>query len=278
MPKEKTATSRTQKELLTSAVLGGALGAGSYVMASDLGIPSALGLDRLAEIDVLWALLVVAPLSAWLFVSRFRFVLLGLCVFVALLFLSVALTRMWNPLLQSWPLAKAQDFPPYSSTFPDVDAVIVLSSSLMGRGVRDGSGFTRTMAALPWVGRVPVFLTRLPGEHSRGDATFQYIETLKPAAPIQILSSGLSTADEAANLREVTGTVELKLGVITTPIHSRRAVETFRSAGFEVVPIIAPERYYDLEKLARPTDRVRAFRDWLPELTASILYRLRGSL
>ncbi|MFN7171938.1 MAG: YdcF family protein [Fimbriimonadaceae bacterium] len=276
MQAEETATTPTNKEVLTSIVLGGVLGAGTYVMASNLGIPSALGLDRLAEIDPLWALLVVVPLCAWIFVSKFRFILLGMCAFVTLLFISVALTRIWNPLIQSWPLADAQEFPPFSSTFPEVDAVLVLSSSLSGPGVRDSAGFTRTMAAAPWVGRVPVFLTRLPEEQAGGDATFRYLETLKPGSPVMLIPSGSSTADEAANLREATETDQLKIGVVTTPIHSRRAVETFRKAGFEVVPIIAPERYYDIQELTRPTDRVRAFRDWLPELTASILYRIRG--
>ena len=70
-----------------------------------------------------------------------------------------------------------------------------------------------------------------------------------------------------------------RVGVVTSPIHTRRACATFEAVGFEVTCLAARAREHDgipLQQL--PRDRMVIFGEWIYEVAATAEYSIRGWL
>jgi uncharacterized SAM-binding protein YcdF (DUF218 family) len=89
-----------------------------------------------------------------------------------------------------------------------------------------------------------------------------------------------NTHDEALAVARLLRERGLRGGVllVTSPLHTRRGAATFAAAGVEVRAVPAIETSYDLDELATPDDRLRAFGAAAHERIGLLVYRWRGWL
>jgi uncharacterized SAM-binding protein YcdF (DUF218 family) len=165
------------------------------------------------------------------------------------------------------------------------DAVVVLSG-LITRDGRIGEGALSRLVGGVEVIRAGVsselVLTRLTERHgqqvlrSDGDQT-ALTRRLVPSARLHLVGPVGSTRAEAVAVADLAGRERWhRVVLITAPIHSRRACATFERAGLTVSCHPAEERKFAVESLPSPGDRIPAFREWLYERVAWVVYRWRG--
>lgn len=253
------------------ALFSATLAAFAAIVAHRLGFWTALGFDRLFGIPPEHFAWVGLVLGALLGLGRFRklvFVWSGLCL---LTYMLVAFTPLVERPIRTWLLAK--DPAP-------ADAIVVLSSDVTDEGRLDRVSLERFEKGLELLSQdfSQTFLTTrtkstLPSGRDDRRRILNYLEKSAEWIEVGPVSSTRDEALQVAGLSERKGWTRVLL--VTSPLHMRRAASAFRTAGVPVVPVPAAERGYSLT-LRKPSDRLDAFRDWLPEWTGMLYYQLRG--
>ncbi len=166
------------------------------------------------------------------------------------------------------------------------DVIVVLGAGIhCGSGQLDGTSVARTTKGLSlWKAGFAPEMTVSDADASivgagcpsEGKATVDFIETIlgQNGPPVRVLAHMRSTRTEAraiAKLQEEKNWNTVM--VVTSPTHTRRALDTFRKAGVNAFVVAADEPNFDL-KFNRPADRLRAFAPVLRELAGMIKYRL----
>lgn len=226
-------------------------------------------------------LLLFAMIGLFVGATRFRLFTLVLFQLTAALILGIALTPISSYLGEHWV---RRDTPPTGS----VDAVIALSGSLNPDTTISGEALDHLITALELIhsrrSRVLVTTTKavlFPSGAVNSYADQSRILTLFPEGIEWLRTSPtVSTHDEAlkaANILLPQGLTHV--AVIASPMHSRRACETFERAGFSVACV--PARLRGLGGLPvspGPRERLAIFGDLIYESSALVEYSLRGWL
>jgi uncharacterized SAM-binding protein YcdF (DUF218 family) len=166
-----------------------------------------------------------------------------------------------------------------------VDAIAVLSAGLTPDGMMRSETLDRLLTGLGLakhgVGRALLISRerRSFGQKFVSDSADQQslLSLIQPSAQVIFVDSVLTTRDEAQRMKAIARTHGwLKIAVVTSPMHSRRACATFEAVGFNVVCVPAAVRGSGLYEGSSAEDRLRAFRSWLYETFATSSYRRRG--
>jgi uncharacterized SAM-binding protein YcdF (DUF218 family) len=168
-----------------------------------------------------------------------------------------------------------------------LDAVVVLSADVNRAGAMNAPGVERLLAGLEVMRRNQArrlittrIVNRDDGPPVTSDSDQAAIIGLTPdSAKWVLLNSVYNTHDEALEVQRLLGASRASgasVGVVTSPMHSRRACAVFESVGLTVVCLPSPGRGYAVNELHRPRARLDAFHDYLYERLAMIEYRARG--
>lgn len=250
--------------------MGAIAGALTFVTADRLGLVTAVGIERLLDLDEGWLFWIAALTGGGIAMSRARGLVVGLAGLVCLLYALVAFTPLFTPLVAGWAVHVA----PRAA-----DAIVVLSSDVTEDGHLSENGTTRLLAglALARAGYAPLLVRTdisPPRPDDTGDA-----RALAAGTEVELALVGpvASTHDEAVATAELARARGLhRVIVVTQPMHERRAAAAFRAVGLEVIASSSPERGYSLPALPTSRDRVLAFHDWITERSAWALYSMRG--
>jgi len=250
----------------------------AWVMAGELGIL------RLVGVPELWSLWVAAPVGA--VVGRWRPAVPRTLAAMLVVVLVVVVSTPVAPALVAGRIRR--DVPPTARTpdLPhDVDAVAVLSADVLSNGLVTERGIDRLLAGVAWAQALdrPLLLSvvRQPREGSvSSEADQRRIAALAGrTTDVVFVDSVRATRDEAVRMTAVARRRGWRrLLVVTSPSHSRRTCAAFERAGARVTCAPAPAREYALDgprPVAGARERLRAFRDWLYELTGWWSYRAR---
>ena len=97
--------------------------------------------------------------------------------------------------------------------------------------------------------------------------------------PVFYIDSAKSTRDEALRVKRLAaGKSWSRIGLVTSPLHSRRACGTFEAVGFAVTCLPGGFREGALSNLDDDDDRMRAFKGWFYEFAGTTKYRMSGWL
>jgi uncharacterized SAM-binding protein YcdF (DUF218 family) len=247
----------------------GVLAATSFVMAD---IPLIHGEHSIALI-VLGALggAAVGLFDVWGFAG-------WTAVVLALATVLIALTPMTSGLVEPWVRADPMPERP-------LDAIVVLSADVNRAGVLNVQGVERLISGVKLLraGRAPLIVTTRivnadGGPPITSDADQRsLIELGSDTSHWRVVPRVRSTREEALRVSELLKpAASHTIGLVTSPMHTRRACATFEAVGFHVVCIPSESRYYPIHALYRPMSRFHAFFDWGYERLGMIEYRSRG--
>lgn len=167
----------------------------------------------------------------------------------------------------------------------DVDAVVVLSSSLSNDELLDQQGTDRLLTALELVktkGAKALIVTGLAMKGSENELYSvhdqQRLFRLSEAR-VELISTPpvVNTRNEAVQSAAIARRRGwTKVALVTSPFHTRRACATFEKQGLLVYCVPALSRDVASRTLRNGSDRLRAFQLWLYESLAMSEYRRRG--
>ena len=253
---------------------GAVLGALTFVAARALGLPFAL---HLYQFELFW---VSTLLGAVLFVTPLRraaWIIAGIMVATIVL---VAYTPIMTPAVRGKVRADPLE---------RVDAVVVLASSVNDDSLISEEGVDRLLTGLALardsriVGdgpRVPIVLTTVMQERGRragsiGDQR-RLLSLIGGGVPVLWTPAVYSTRDEAMETRRLaTREGWVRVAVVTSPVHTKRACAAFERVGLDVVCVPARTRQFAVRALSKPSDRLHAFRYWFYETAGTMYYKLR---
>ncbi len=160
-------------------------------------------------------------------------------------------------------------------------AVVVLSSDIFENGEPNGTAHLRLLRAFELIQQGSaqhLVMTQLPSPAPSYEPSVQrQLRSLRISATVVALGRVANTHDEAVLVSALAREREWdKVLLVSQPWHMRRAAAAFRKAGIAVIEAPCVEGSYDLESLAKPGDRLHAFRDWLHEVIGMQVYRMRG--
>ena len=168
----------------------------------------------------------------------------------------------------------------------NADVIVVLGAGIhCGSGQLDATSVARTTKGLSlWKAGFAPEMTVSDGDASilgascpsQGQATIAFIEAMlgSNGPPIRVLAHMRTTRTEARAIAKLQKAKNWNtVMVVTSPTHTRRALDTFRKAGVNAFVVAADEPNFDL-KFNRPADRLRAFAPVLRELAGMVKYRL----
>lgn len=177
------------------------------------------------------------------------------------------------------PLVRRDSLPPV------LDAVVVLSGGTTADQMMGSATLDRllTGAELARAGRTRALVLSRE-EWVRGGRAFSdsidqsnIVRLARVSVPIFFIDSATSTRNEALLARKLSvGKNWSEIGVVTSPLHTRRACATFERLGFNVTCIPSAYREGGLQHLDNPGDRANAFRNWLDEMAGTLKYRQAG--
>ena len=100
---------------------------------------------------------------------------------------------------------------------------------------------------------------------------------LLPSARLHLVGPARNTRAEAVAVADLARREGWRhVVVVTSPLHSKRACAAFEGAGLTVACRPSEERKFAVASLPSPGDRIPAFREWLYESVAWVVYRWRG--
>ncbi len=165
------------------------------------------------------------------------------------------------------------------------DVIVVLGAGIhCGTGNLDATSVARTTkgVALWKAGFAPV-ITVSDGDRSilgtcpsQAQVTIDLIESMlgQNTPPIVVLRHMRTTRTEANAVASMQNARNWKtVMVVTSPTHTRRALDTFRKAGVNAFVVAADEPNFD-RAFDHPVDRLRALAPVFRELAAAVKYRL----
>jgi uncharacterized SAM-binding protein YcdF (DUF218 family) len=253
---------------------GAVMGALAFLAARVLGLPFAL---HLYEFQLFW---LAAILGAVLFVTPLRrivWVVGGVLVFTIA---AVAYTPIMGPLVR----AKIRADP-----LQPVDAVVVLAASVNDDSLISEEGVDRLLTGVALVRddrivgrgpRVPLVLTTVMQQKGRRASSLgdqrRLLSLIAAGTPVFWTPPVYSTRDEATETRSLAAREGWRsVAVVTSPTHTKRACAVFERVGLEVVCVPARTRQFAVRALAKPSDRLHAFRYWFYETAGTMYYKLR---
>jgi uncharacterized SAM-binding protein YcdF (DUF218 family) len=197
----------------------------------------------------------------------------GLALLLAVIVYTPVIRRPARALIRSDPLGARP-----------VQAVVILSAGVTADGHLRRRAIDRMLTGLSLVRRgitTTLIVSREregpPGQDVTSDADQQrLIALLERPIRLLIVDSVFSTRDEAVRTHHLARSLGVtSVAVVTSPMHSYRACATFEKVGFIVTCVPSESRDVALGSLRAPTDRVRAFQQWLYELAGLAKYRAR---
>jgi uncharacterized SAM-binding protein YcdF (DUF218 family) len=246
---------------------GAATAALAYVCIDQIGI-----VDLAGPVGIVYGVALAAVAGALLVRWRATRILLYAGIAAAVLaFVVVRYTPAIDPALRNLRVGGAP---------MKADAVVALTSWVYEDGSLDGEGLVRLVRALEMVGQgyAPrVVVTRLdaPGGDRQEAQVRGLMQRLGIRAEVIAVGPVLNTRDEAVQTAAAVrqhgwGTVLL----VTSGVHSRRAMESFAAAGVRVIPVGSGDPSFG----PRPAgaQRLTAFRAILHEYVGRLVYQWRG--
>jgi uncharacterized SAM-binding protein YcdF (DUF218 family) len=260
-----------RRNIARHAVTGAILGTLCAVAAHVLGV------QQLLRTPGLVLYIPAAAVGAILGATRLRPLLWIAAGIIALICIAVAYTPIVSTL--SRQLVRRDQIP------ARVDAIAVLSAGLSSDGMMRSETLDRLLTGLG-LGKQGVGGTLLISRERRDfggkvvsdSADQQNLLTLaQPSTQIIFVDSVVTTRTEAQRMKAIAQAHGwLKIAVVTSPMHTRRACATFEAVGFNVVCVPAAVRGSGLHEGSGAEDRLHAFRSWLYETFATSSYRRRG--
>ena len=166
-----------------------------------------------------------------------------------------------------------------------LDAIAALSASVTPEGWLRSETLDRLLSALDLqrtrtdaVVIVSRERARVGGRAVSDSADLAKLVSLTGTSSVVLfVDSIFTTRTEALRMKTIADAHGWRrIGVVTSPLHTRRACATFEAVGFQVVCVPAAVRGSGLDPRSNPEDRFRGFRSWLYETFATDSYRRRG--
>jgi uncharacterized SAM-binding protein YcdF (DUF218 family) len=166
-----------------------------------------------------------------------------------------------------------------------MDAVVVLSGGVTGDNAMSTQTLDRLLKGAETVreGGAPALVvsreTFAKGGRKVTDAEDEasVLALLGLTVPVYFIDSATSTHDEAMRLKALQQRRPWRrIGLVTSPLHSRRACATFEKAGFVVTCIPSASRDRPVRNLDTPKERLQAFHGWFYEMAGTTNYRMKG--
>lgn len=246
----------------------------AFVAHLELGVPSALGLTRLLNLDMRTLGLGGAMLGGLLAMTKLRG-LVWLNAWLALgLYALVAFTPLPGGWIRDWSVGEEPK---------PADAIVLLSGENTQAGTVELGTLRRVTTALDLAERklAPVLVrTTVPAHLNPTEVdTDRLISQTQGGFRVETVGPVESTRDEATAVRAMADKQGWKkIILVTGSIHLRRSAETFRRVGLDVIPVASDDRASRDPASKSPSERLDAFREWLPEWTAMRYYQARGWL
>ena len=214
-------------------------------------------------------------------VSRFRDGMLAIIVVVASIVVVVTQSSVSNAVASRWIRIDA---------FPEsgVAAVVVLSAAVNPNETMSGEALDHLITGLELTaaGKAPVLVTttvqqKFPTGIASSETDQSRIVALFGGRPRWIRTSPVgSTRDEAVTVAKLLlpqGVV--RVAVVASPMHTRRACAAFEAVGFVVTCVPARSRSPGGASPAPwPRDRLTVLGEWVYEVAATAKYRRKGWL
>ncbi len=236
-----------------------------------------LGVQQLLRIPSVALFLPAAIFGGLMGPTRLRPLLWIVAGQVAVISLAITYTPLVSALAN--PLVRRDPIP------PRVDAIAALSHGLTPNGLMRGHTLDRLLTALQLAreGKAAAILVSQERRQYGGRAVTdsadlsQIVQSFAVPAEVILVDSVFTTRTEALRMRAIaTQRGWSTLGVVTSPLHSRRACATFEAVGFKVVCIPASSRQHVVPEARDPEDRLHTFRSWLYETFAAATYKSNG--
>ncbi|MGI9042910.1 MAG: YdcF family protein [Gemmatimonadaceae bacterium] len=268
---ESRASTREPPTIWFRAASGAVLGAGTWLILSELGFP------HIAGIGTLEILPVAAALGALAGLTRFHAPLVWFGTVSTALLMVVAFTNLIvapaRAMFRTDPLPAS------------ADAIVVLSAGVTGDGMLAQQGLDRVLKGIELArsGVAPRIVLTRERKRVRGKwvTTSADQERLVSMAGVEVVTTGVSrsTREEALRVRALALEGQwTRIVLVTSAFHARRACATFEKLELDVSCIPADSRDVAVLTLAEPADRVRAFAMWLYEAAGTARYRMAGWL
>ena len=271
-PSEPRATDSRAKTLGSQSLLGFLFGISHLLLLETLGALSWLG-DRFAVVSVGYL-----AVTAWIQTSKLRgFNTFGSC---SLTFLLAVIA--FTPLVPSQVGSCIR-----VDQIGKIDAVVTLSSGNTDDSHLGNRALARLVSGLCTAQDLPLILTK-DGIGAAAEAdTLEITSKLNPGRRVYQVGPVYNTHDEAVEVAKLCNQRGYKsIELITSPMHSKRAAETFEATGLTVISRPCVEREFALwldqsgritsKTLQSPTDRIFAFRALIYEFSGTIKYRRNG--
>lgn len=162
-----------------------------------------------------------------------------------------------------------------------LDAVVVLSTGVTSDtliGVESADRLLRGLEVLRAFGSPRLLTTRVGKRYDGIVVTSdrdqrRFVELFGAADRWTILDPAYDTHDEALRAAELLKPLNaMRVAVVTTPLHTRRACATFEGAGFQVRCVSAKSRNYAATAPYSDADRELAMRAMMHELVGMVVY------
>lgn len=166
-----------------------------------------------------------------------------------------------------------------------LDALVVLSAGVTNSGRLDRAGTERLLSAMLFVDAnhpkrlvTTRILETVAGREITSDADQRDIIAARmDTSAWRIVGPVYTTRDEAVQTAAALPPSTMKvIGVVTSPLHSRRACMTFEAVGYRVVCLPADSRSFTPGSLRAGETRFRGVVTWMYEQAGMIKYRSRG--
>jgi uncharacterized SAM-binding protein YcdF (DUF218 family) len=223
---------------------------------------------------------VVAIVGTIVAVSRWRVFLWIASLVVFTVYGVVALTPFATRGLRPSQLVRRDSLPAHP-----LDAVVVLSGGITPDSLLHPEALDRLLTGLALMrdSVAPILVLTQPRRREDGVTAAQdqarVRDLVARSFPVLVVDSVYTTRDEAVNawriLRPRMSSPDVRIAVVTSPLHTRRSCATFETVGFTVTCIPATARGYSLARASSAADRLALFRAWLYERAAWTEYRAR---
>jgi uncharacterized SAM-binding protein YcdF (DUF218 family) len=272
-PANQSAAPKQSRKLAVSgknAAIGAAAGALAGFFLVAFGLPEMVGFLSSPPGTVLIGLAIGAVVG----LLRGHWWLLGLSGVLAATYVIVGYTPIMSGIAPKWVRADPLPATP-------VDAIVVLSGSVLSDSALNVDGTERLLSGLELfqrgvAPRVVTTLVEVPAPEGVRSTTMDQARLLKLAGAIPgwiVLEGTKTTRDEALQAASKLPDGAHRVVVVTSPMHTRRACETFEMVGFTVSCYPARGRGYATWRPIDPADRIEAFANYLYERLGMIQYR-----
>lgn len=225
--------------------------------------------------------LLFAVVGAVTNLTRARPALVILCGLYAAVIVIVSETSLSGALASRW--VRADSLP------AKVDAVVITSAGVNPNGTLNGAGLDHLLSGLELIraGIADTLVSSTVGDDFPAGAVSSALDQSRVIAlfggHVAFLRTGLaeSTRQEAVASANLLFPMKIiRIALVASPMHTRRACASFEAVGFKVTCVPArsrapgggwtPGRW--------PRDRLTVFGDWVYEILATGMYRRRGWL